>query len=78
VLITGLLIAAFLLAVLVVSRLLPFFYRPKRAVGLRVDRPTNGQPATDIFFRAEKIDPDIQAKIAEVRELLATLTIPTR
>jgi hypothetical protein len=40
------------------------------AVGLRVDQPTNGQPATSLFFRSDKIEPQIQAKIAEMRELL--------
>ena len=40
------------------------------AVGLRVQRATNGQPATLIFFRSERIDPTIQDKIKEVRELL--------
>ena len=40
------------------------------AVGLRVDQPTNGQPATVLFFRSDKIEPAIQAKTAEMRELL--------
>jgi hypothetical protein len=40
------------------------------AVGLRIDQPTNGQPATILFFRSDKIEPEIQAKIAEMRELL--------
>ncbi len=42
-----------------------------RALGMRVDRPTNGLPATVVFFRSEKIDPEALAKIAEVRQLLA-------
>jgi hypothetical protein len=41
-----------------------------RAVGLRVERATNGRPATVFFFRNERIDPDVLAKIAEVRRLL--------
>ena len=40
------------------------------AVGLRIQQPTNGQPATILFFRSEKIEPVIQRKIVEVRELL--------
>jgi hypothetical protein len=40
------------------------------AVGMRVDQPTNGQPATVIFFRSDRIDPATQAKIAEVRGML--------
>ena len=40
------------------------------AVGLRIDQPTNGQPATLLFFRSDKIEPEMQAKIAEMRELL--------
>ena len=41
-----------------------------RAVGLRIERPTNGQPGTVFFFRSDKVPPDIQAKITEIRELL--------
>jgi hypothetical protein len=41
-----------------------------RAVGLRVEHSTNGLPATVIFFRSDKIDPEIRAKIAEVHDLL--------
>lgn len=40
------------------------------AVGMRVDYPTNGQPATVVFFRSEKIEPEILAKTLEVRQLL--------
>ena len=40
------------------------------AVGLRIDHPTNGQPATILFFRSDKIEPAIQARTAEMRELL--------
>ncbi len=41
-----------------------------RAFGLRVDRPTNGMPTMVIFFRAENLGPEIEAKAAEVRQLL--------
>jgi hypothetical protein len=41
-----------------------------RAAGLRVERPTNGQSAAIFFFRSDKVEPDVQAKIAEARELL--------
>ncbi len=41
-----------------------------RAVGLQVDRPTNGLPATVVFFRGDKVAPEVLAKIAEARELL--------
>jgi hypothetical protein len=41
-----------------------------RAVGLRVEHATNGLPATVLFFRGDRIDPEVQAKIAEVRQLL--------
>lgn len=41
-----------------------------RAVGIRVEHPTNGLPATVLFFRGDRIDPAVQAKMAEVRELL--------
>ena len=40
------------------------------AVGLRIEAPTNGLPASVLFFRSDKIEPAMQAKIAEVRELL--------
>ena len=40
------------------------------AVGLRVARPENAQAATDLFFRRDRISPDVLAKIAEVRKLL--------
>lgn len=41
-----------------------------RAVGLQVEHPTNGQPATVMFFRGENLTPELKAKIAEVRSLL--------
>lgn len=41
-----------------------------RAVGLQVEHPTNGLPATVMFFRGEHLTPELQAKIAEVRSLL--------
>lgn len=41
-----------------------------RAVGLRVDRPTNGQPASVVFFRSDKVDAEVLAKIVEARQLL--------
>ena len=40
------------------------------ALGLRVERPARGQPATVLFFRSDKVGPQEQAKIAEVRALL--------
>jgi hypothetical protein len=40
------------------------------AVGLRIEQPTNGQPTTILFFRSDKIEAAMQAKISEVRELL--------
>lgn len=40
------------------------------AVGMRVEEATNGEPAAILFFRAEKIEPDVKAKIAEARRLL--------
>lgn len=40
------------------------------AVGLRVERPENAQPATVLFFRRDRIAPDVLAKIGEVRKLL--------
>jgi hypothetical protein len=40
------------------------------AVGLRIDQPTNAQAATILFFRSDKIEPEIQAKTAEMRALL--------
>jgi hypothetical protein len=40
------------------------------AVGLRVEQPTNGQPATLLFFRSERIEPAMQAKMVELRDLL--------
>lgn len=41
-----------------------------RAVGLRVEHPTNGLPASVLFFRSDKIAEGTLAKMAEVRELL--------
>lgn len=41
-----------------------------RAVGLRVEHATNSLPATVLFFRSDRIAPDVLAKIAEVRQLL--------
>ncbi len=41
-----------------------------QAVGLRVERPTNGSPAELFFFRADNVEPEVQAKIAQARELL--------
>ena len=40
------------------------------ALGLRVERPENAQAATVLFFRRDRISPDVLAKIAEVRKLL--------
>jgi len=40
------------------------------AVGLRVERATNGAPATVMFFRSQEISPETLADIAEIRELL--------
>ena len=40
------------------------------AVGLRVERPTNGLPTTVIFFRSDRAEPAIETKITEVQELL--------
>ncbi len=42
-----------------------------RAVGMRVDHPTNGQPAAVFFFRTDTIEPEILAKMTELRELLS-------
>lgn len=41
-----------------------------RAIGFRVEHPTNGQPATVFIFRSERLEPEIEAKITEARELL--------
>ncbi len=41
-----------------------------RAVGLRVEPPTNALPATVLFFHRERMTPDVEAKIVEVRRLL--------
>ena len=40
------------------------------AVGLRVEKATNGLPATVVFFRKENLEPEIQKQIAEVKQLL--------
>ena len=40
------------------------------AVGMRVEQPTNGEPAVVLFFRGERIEPEVEAKIAEARGLL--------
>ena len=40
------------------------------AFGIRVDMPTNGQPATVLFFREEAIEPEIAAKMDATRSLL--------
>ena len=40
------------------------------AIGLRVIRPTNSQPATVLFLRSENIDAETGAKLKEIRELL--------
>jgi hypothetical protein len=40
------------------------------AIGMRVEEPTNGEPAAVLFFRGERIDPEIEAKLAEARQLL--------
>lgn len=40
------------------------------AVGMRVEQPTNGQPAVVLFFRGPHTDPEVEAKSAEVRKLL--------
>ena len=40
------------------------------ALGLRVEHPTNDLPATLVFFRSDKVTPEIEAKITEARELL--------
>ena len=40
------------------------------AFGMRVEEATNGQPAVVLFFRAEKLDPEVQAKMTELRKLL--------
>jgi hypothetical protein len=41
-----------------------------RAVGMQVEHATNGLPATVMFFRGDRITPEVQAKITELRELL--------
>jgi hypothetical protein len=40
------------------------------AVGLRVEQPTNGLPVAVLFFRSQETELEVQAKIAEMRELL--------
>lgn len=40
------------------------------AVGLHVEQGTNGQPTTVIILRAEKTDPETQAKMKELQDLL--------
>jgi hypothetical protein len=41
-----------------------------RAVGMRVERATNGLPATLMFFRRDRVEPEVQQKIVEVQGLL--------
>jgi hypothetical protein len=41
-----------------------------RAVGLQVERPTNGLPASVIFFRNDRVPSEVREKIGEVRQLL--------
>ena len=40
------------------------------AVGMRVEQPTNGEPAAVLFFRGERTPPEVEAKITEARRLL--------
>ena len=40
------------------------------ALGLRVERPKGGEPATVLFFRSDRVEPEMQAKMTEVRDLL--------
>jgi len=40
------------------------------AVGLKVDEPQGNKPATVLFFRRERIPPEVRAKIEEARSLL--------
>ena len=40
------------------------------AIGLRVERATNSQPSTVVFFRADKLGPETQARISELRNTL--------
>jgi len=40
------------------------------AVGLKVDEPQGDKPATVLFFRRERIPPEVRAKIDEARGLL--------
>jgi hypothetical protein len=40
------------------------------AVGMRIDQPTNSEPAAVLFFRGERTEPEVLAKMAEVRKLL--------
>jgi hypothetical protein len=40
------------------------------ALGFRVERPEETQPATVLFFRRDRIAPDVLAKVEEVRSLL--------
>jgi len=40
------------------------------AVGMRVEKATNGQPAAVLFFRADRIAPEVQKTITEARQLL--------
>jgi hypothetical protein len=47
------------------------------ALGMRVEQPTNGQPATVLFIRSDRIAPEMQAKIAEMRELLGVTPGPS-
>jgi len=40
------------------------------AVGMRIDQPTNSEPAAVMFFRGERTAPEVEAKLAEARKLL--------
>lgn len=39
-------------------------------IGMRVEQATNAEPAAVLFFRAEHIEPEVEAKMAEARKLL--------
>jgi hypothetical protein len=41
-----------------------------RAVGFRIERGADGQPATIFFFRSESLGPKVEAKITEAKQLL--------
>jgi hypothetical protein len=40
------------------------------AIGLRLEKPTNAQPTAIVFFRSDKIESAMQAKIDDLRNLL--------